>query len=106
MSDQQFSHPYLMMVAALTEAADAPILVPDLEATADEAYERRLKLEALGPTQLFLVLRELVSAGLVEQTAGGYQLTDDGAELATKLSKKKPREAEAMREAAEAVVAE
>jgi hypothetical protein len=97
-----------MMLAALNEVSEQPVLVPDVEAAAQEVHERRPDLPefgADGPTQTFLVLRELISAGLVEHTLDGYRLTPEGTTLVERLRAKKPKQASEIRAAAEAAVA-
>jgi hypothetical protein len=71
----------MILVDALTGEDNTPIIVSDLRAEILEARRRRVALhglEDLDQTDLFTLLRRLMSLGYVERQASGYVVTPDG----------------------------
>jgi hypothetical protein len=78
----------MILVDALTGEENTPIIVSDLRAEILEARRLRVGLhglEALDQTDLFTLLRRLMSEGYVERHPSGYVVTPDGRDWARQL---------------------
>lgn len=96
----------MILVDALLRESDAPILLPDLQGEIVEAKSRNASLgglDRLRPSELYILLLQLESDGLLDRVPEGFIVTEAGRRRARQLRRRVPESLAVIDEAAQTI---